>query len=101
MDATSAETLRIRIESQNHWRQADAVVRGAQPATDPDGSHLEELRDGIRVYATREQERRVVDGRPARVTQRLTKRLVSGWWETVYEPESVEYFELESPLTDS
>ena len=95
MDATSAQRLRMRLENQDHWRAADAVRQGLQPKVDPDGWDLEELREGLRLYATREQQRRTLDGRHALVTQRLTKRLVDGWWQIVYEPETVEYFELD------
>jgi len=65
------------------------VQRGEQPATDPDAYELEELQDGLRLYHTREQQRRTVEGRKLLVTQRLTKRLVDGHWATVYEVEHV------------
>jgi hypothetical protein len=88
-DAQLPQTLEARLAQQAHWRQAPAVERGEQPATDPDAYDLEELREGMRLYRTREQQRRTVDGRKALVTQRLTKRLVDGRWATVYETEHV------------
>jgi hypothetical protein len=83
------QTLNARLQQQAHWRQAAAVQGGEQPATDPDGGELEELRDGLRLYRVREQHRDVVDGRRVLVTQRLTKRLVDGRWAIVYEVENV------------
>lgn len=87
MDSKGAQTLRARLEQQEHWRQAEAVERGEQPATDPDAWDLEELKEGLRLYGIREEHRQLVDGRPALVIQRLTKRLVDGRWDTVYEVE--------------
>ena len=75
--------------ASSHWRQAPSVQRGEQPATDPDAYELEELQDGLRLYHTREQQRRTVEGRKLLVTQRLTKRLLDGQWATVYEVEHV------------
>lgn len=72
MDAAGAEKLRLRIEQQQHWRQAQAVGDGRQPATDPDGATLERLGDGIRVYGTR-----VTRGGLLTVC----KRLIDGVWE--------------------
>jgi hypothetical protein len=89
MDARGAQTLQDRLAQQAHWREAAAVQRGEQPATDPDGSELEELRDGMRLYRVREQHRDVIDGRRMLVVQRLTKRLVGDRWATVYEVEDV------------
>jgi hypothetical protein len=63
MDARGAEHLRRRIEQHQHWRQAQAVRDGLQPAMDPDADELVELRDKIRIYRDRH-----------------TKRLVNGWW---------------------
>src|SRR5947207_14670102 len=80
MDATSASKLRARLEQQEHWCQALAVQQGLQPKTDPDGFDLEEIREDLRLYSVREQQRQLLDGRPALVTQRLTKQLVGGWW---------------------
>jgi hypothetical protein len=65
------------------------VQRGEQPATDPDGSELEELEDRTRLYRVREQHREVVDGRRVLVIRRLTKRLVDDRWATVYIVENV------------
>jgi hypothetical protein len=87
MDAKGAQTLRARLEQQEHWRQAEAVERGEQPANDPDAWDLDELGDGFRRYGIREEHRELVDGRPALVIQRLTKRLVGGRWVTTYELE--------------
>jgi hypothetical protein len=83
------QTLEGRLAQQAHWRQAPSVQRGRQPATDPDAYELEELQDGLRLYSTREQQRRTVDGRHQLVTQRLTKRLVGDDWATVYEVEKI------------
>jgi len=91
MESGSARTLLARLEQQAHWERADAVRRGEQPAIDPDAWELEELRDGLRLYRTREEHRDLVDGRPALVIQRLTKHLVDGWWATVYEVERVRH----------
>ena len=72
MDAAGAAKLRWRIEQQQHWRQAPAVLDGRQPSVDPDMDELVSVGDGIRVYA----ERSTSDGR-----MRLCKRLVDGVWE--------------------
>jgi hypothetical protein len=69
------------------------VERGLQPAVDPDGWDLAEIGEGVRLYNVREQHRKVIDGHPAIVTQRLTKRLVDGWWQTSYEQEAVQHLE--------
>jgi hypothetical protein len=91
MDSKGAQTLRARLEQQEHWRQAEAVERGEQPATDPDVWDLEELGEAFRGYGIREEHREQVDGRPALVIQRLTKRLVGGWWTTAYEFERIRW----------
>jgi hypothetical protein len=75
MDANGARELSKRLEAQEHWRQAEAVQRGEQPAADPDGHALEEVGEGFRRY------RPEPDGRSA-----LHKRLVAGRWESSYEP---------------
>src|SRR5881392_1608485 len=72
MDAAGAGELQKRIEEHQHWRQAEAVRDGRQPAADPDAQELEEIRDGIRFYG-REQR--------AMVSFRVVKRLVDGHWE--------------------
>jgi hypothetical protein len=72
VDAAGAASLRWRIEQQQHWRQAEAVLNGRQPTVDPDMDDLVSLGDGIRVYS----ERFTSDGR-----MRLCKRLVNGIWE--------------------
>lgn len=92
MNAPRVKTLNERIAEQEHWRQADAVRRGLQPNIDPDAWNLVETGETLRTYDVREQQRQIVDGRPALVTQRMTKRLVNGWWETVYVQESVQHF---------
>jgi hypothetical protein len=89
MDASGANTLRQWFEQQEHWRHAEAVQRGDQAGTDPDAWELEEFGDDRRLYSVREEERRVVDGQPSVVIHRLTKHLVDGRWETVYEVERV------------
>lgn len=55
-----------------HWRSAEAVRDGRQPAVDPDIEALEELRDGLRLYTARPGS----DG-----ARRLCKRLVDGMWQ--------------------
>jgi len=72
MDAAGAEKLRWRIEQQQHWQQAQAVLDRRQPSVDPDFNDLVELRDGLRVYSRRTTGDGVV---------RLCKRLVDGVWE--------------------
>ena len=96
MDANGARELSKRLEAQRHWRQAAAVQQGAQPATDPDGSDLVEMADGIRRYR---RESGDTSGRESGDTSangansaadRLCKRLVSGRWETSYEADEPE-----------
>jgi hypothetical protein len=72
VDAAGAAGLRWRIEQQQHWRQAEAVLDGRQPAIDPDSEDLACVGDGIRIYS----ERFTADGR-----LRICKRLVDGVWE--------------------
>ena len=50
MDINGARHLRRRLESQEHWQQADAVQAGEQPPADPDVHDLVELGYGIRRY---------------------------------------------------
>jgi hypothetical protein len=71
MDPAGAALLYRRIEQQRHWEQADAVRDGRQLPVDPDGDELEELGDGIRIYAVRR------DGE----TIRRCKRLIDGRWQ--------------------
>ena len=92
MDANGARELSKRLEAQEHWRQAAAVLRGEQSATDPDAHELEELSEGLRRYGT-EKQQTTMDGRPAVVTHRICKRLRDERWETTLEVERVEYFE--------
>ena len=92
MDANGARELSKRLEAQEHWRQAAAVLRGEQSATDPDAHELEELSNDLRRYGTEQQET-TMDGRPAVVTHRICKRLRDERWETTLEIERVEYFE--------
>jgi hypothetical protein len=72
VDAAGAEKLRWRIEQQQHWRQAEAVLDGRQPSVDPDLNDLQTLGDGVRVYSTRHTREGMVC---------LCKRLVNGVWE--------------------
>lgn len=92
MDANGARELSKRLEQQEHWRQAEAVRAGRQPATDPDSSELEEVVDDVRYYG-REQQRMTVDGRPALVTSRMTKTIVDGEWVRSLVPENVVHLE--------
>jgi hypothetical protein len=92
MDSSGARELRKRLEAQEHWRQAEAVRCGEQPAADPDVQELEELGDGLRIYG-RETQQTTLEGKPAIVTQRLCKRLTEGRWETSLELERVRYLE--------
>ena len=92
MDANGARELSKRLEAQEHWRQALAVVRGEQEATDPDALQLQELHDGLRRYGV-ETQRTTHDGLPALVTHRFCKRLVDDRWVTSYEVERVEHLE--------
>jgi|SRR5437588_8516650 len=92
MDANGARELSKRLEAQEHWRQAPAVVRGEQPATDPDAQDLEELHDGLRRYGV-ETQTTTHDGRPALVTHRFCKRLRDERWEVTYEVERIVYLE--------
>ncbi len=92
MDANGARELSKRLEAQQHWRQAAAVLRGEQSATDPDAQDLEELHEGLRRYGVETHETSM-DGRPAVVTHRLCKRLRDERWEATLEVERVEYFE--------
>ena len=84
MDANGARELSKRLEAQEHWRQAPAVLCGEQPAADPDAQDLEELGDGIRLYR-RETQPSTINSSFSAVTQRLCKRLVDGRWETSIE----------------
>ena len=80
MDAAGAGELQKRIEEHQHWRQAEAVRDGRQPAADPDAQELEEIGDGLRLYGWEQQRARVAGG-AAIVSLRLVKRLVDGHWE--------------------
>jgi hypothetical protein len=84
MDANGARELSRRLEAQEHWRQAPAVQRGEQPASDPDAPDLEELGDGIRLYR-HEVHESALNGASSSVAQRLCKRLVDGRWVTSIE----------------
>jgi hypothetical protein len=90
VDAAGAEQLRRRLEEQAHWRQAEAVRNGDQPATDPDALELEGIDERTRYYA-RDRQRLTVDGRSAIVTFRTVKNLVDGRWERSIIREDVEY----------
>jgi hypothetical protein len=73
MDGNGARHLRRRLESHQHWRQAEAVQTGEQPTADPDVHELVDVGDG---------ERRYRDG--------LRKRLVDGRWVTDEEPPAMD-----------
>ena len=64
--------LAWRIEQHGHWKQAQSVLDGRQPASDPDRADLVSVGDGIRVYSVSYTQ----NG-----TGRLCKRLVNGVWE--------------------
>jgi hypothetical protein len=60
----AARLLARRIEQQQHWRQAEAVRSGDQPANDPDADSLVDVAEGLRLYARHVGLRkRLVDGR--------------------------------------
>jgi hypothetical protein len=91
MDAAGAKELRKRLDEQEHWRQAPAVRDGRQPATDRDAGELEETGADVRYYG-RETSQKLLDGRPALVISRMTKRLVGDYWETSFDEESTQFF---------
>ena len=72
MDAAGAEKLRWRIEQQQHWRHAQAVLDGRQPSVDPDLTELEEFGGELRVYSLRPTRNGLA---------RICKRLIDGVWE--------------------
>jgi hypothetical protein len=72
MDAAGAANLRWRIEQQEQWRLAAAVLDGRQPAVDPDIEDLERFEHGLRIYHSRTIRDR---------TMQLCKRLIGGVWE--------------------
>jgi hypothetical protein len=92
MDAIGAKELQRRLEGHEQWCQAEAVRDGRQPAADPDLVELEEIGDRVRYYG-HDHFHTKIDGRPARVTARMTKKLVDGAWETSLEQESVEFLD--------
>jgi hypothetical protein len=92
MDANGARELQKRLEAHEQWRQAEAVLDGRLPPTDPDVLELEELGDGVRHYG-REVVRTTVEGRPAQVSTRMTKTLVDGCWETSHVHEDIAYLD--------
>jgi hypothetical protein len=65
--------LAWRIEQQGHWRQAESVLGGRQPARDPDREPLVNVADRVRVYV----QQLTRDGGKLR----LCKRLVNVVWE--------------------
>src|SRR5690349_517733 len=79
MDAAGAGELQKRIEEHQHWREAEAVRDGRQPAVDPDAQELEEIRDGMRLYGW--ERRATGDGGAGMVSFRVVKRLAGGHWE--------------------
>ena len=80
MDAAGAELVRQRIEEQAHWRQAEAVREGRQPASDPDRASLEEMGTDVRIYGI-QRRHEFCDGVHTLMTYRSVKRLVRGAWE--------------------
>ena len=92
MDAEGARELRKRLDEQEHWRRADAVCHGSQPATDPDSAELEAIDGDVRTYGL-DEERILVDGLRAVVTLRMIKTLIDGRWETSYARESLHYLD--------
>ena len=79
MDVAGAKALSWRLAQQQHWQSASAVRAGIQPAIDPDGYVLESFHDGVRTYG-RQRRIEMIDGRPARILCRVTKRLVGDLW---------------------
>ena len=67
MDAAGAEELRKRLAAHEHWREATAVQKGQQSASDPDAGTLDEIVDGVRYYEP--------DG-----GEQMRKTLVDGSW---------------------
>ena len=67
MDPAGAAALRVRLEQQQHWRLAAAVLEGLLPRSDPDAPALREIRGEERVYED-------ADGP-------FVKRLIGGAWE--------------------
>jgi len=82
VDPAGAQSLHLRIEEQEHWRQARAVRDGQQPATDPDSDELDRIADGIRFYSPRSVHGELV---------RQCKRLSEGVWVsgTILDSESI------------
>ena len=68
MDPAGAAALRVRLEQQQHWRLAAAVLEGLLPRSDPDAPALREIRGDERVYEDRHGPfvKRLVDGAWAR-----------------------------------
>jgi len=81
VDAAGAAKLRWRIEQQQHWRQAQAVLDGRQPSVDPHMEELVSVGDGIRIY----EERQSSEGK-----LRLCKRLIDGVWKNCTLDDEVE-----------
>ena len=87
MDSNSAKALQRRIEQQQHWRQAEAVRDGRQPATDPDAAALIQIADGIRVYQS-ELVTNPMRGGPFSVFSRCRVPVRSTWSRTRITPRS-------------
>jgi hypothetical protein len=66
MDPAGAAALRERLEQQQHWRLAPAVLEGRLPRSDPDAPALREIRGDERLYEA-------ADGP-------FVKRLIDGAW---------------------
>jgi hypothetical protein len=69
MDPAGAAALRARLEQQEHWRLAPAVVEGRLPRSDPDAPALREIRGDERLYEAADGQflKRLVDGAWARI----------------------------------
>src|SRR5207247_10842257 len=90
VERVGAEALSFRFAQQANWEQAEAVRDGLQPRIDPDGSELQEIDEGLRIYRSHDVGG-TIDGRPAIPSQRLVKRLAHGLWESEIEVECYRY----------
>jgi len=68
MDPAGAAVLRARLEQQQHWRLAPAVLEGRLPGSDPDVQALRDIRNDERRYEDRDGPfvKRLIDGAWAR-----------------------------------
>ena len=90
VERVGAEAFNFRLAQQANWEQAEAVRDGLQPRIDPDGTDLEEMDEGWRIYRSHDVPGRM-DGRAAILTERLVKRLANGLWESDVEVETYRY----------